>query len=126
VIGVIKLKASYSSFVDEKPGSLRLYYRIKAASPSGEVIYSRVVPVGLSTLASVKFYPNPVQKILIVRTETPVEIRINDGNGKLRLQRQVASGVQLLDLSAIEKGLYIITLYQKDSNSIITEKLLKE
>ena len=126
VIGVIKLKSSYAAFTDEKPALTRNYYRVKAASSKGKAIYSKVAGVNVSRVGSLKFYPNPVQKILIVRTESPVELKISDVSGKMRLSRQIAVGLQLIDVGSLEKGLYIITLYHKESNTVMTEKLLKD
>jgi hypothetical protein len=126
VIGVIKLKALYAAFTDEKPALTKNYYRVKAASSQGKTIYSKVAGVNVSRIGSLKFYPNPVQKILIVRTESAVELKISDVSGKLRMSRQIPVGLQLVDVGSLEKGLYIITLYHKESNTVMTEKLLKD
>jgi len=60
-----------------------------------------------------------------VRSELPVDIQLIDSYGKTRITQKSSGGLQLVDVSLLEKGLYIITLTQKDSNKTFSEKLMK-
>lgn len=127
VIAVIKgLKGqSLFEFTDELPPAINNYYRVKTVFSENQVIYSKIISRGVSDVTFCKFYPNPVEKMLIVRTESPVEIRIIDPLNKVRISKQLDIGLQLIDVNNLEKGLYIITLFQKESNRLITDKLIK-
>jgi hypothetical protein len=127
VIAVIKRSAAKSvfDFTDEMPSKLKNYYRIRTLSDEGRSVYSNIVALGMSSDIFCKFYPNPVEKLLIVRTESPVELKITDAVNKVRINKQMGTGLELLDVSSLEKGIYIISLFQKDSNKMMTDKLIK-
>ena len=73
-----------------------------------------------------KFYPNPVDKVLIVRSELAVEVQIADGYGKPILNEKLPAGLRVVDVSALEPGVYVLTLFQKESGRVVTEKLVKK
>jgi hypothetical protein len=126
-IGLIRGRSLQSTyfFTDENPSSKNNFYRIRVSFPDGKIFYSRIISCGIAPEQFCKFYPNPVERILILRPEATVEIRITDQSGKNRINRLVDQGLQLLDVSALEKGFYVITIYQRQSNRVITEKLVK-
>ncbi|MCG7860345.1 T9SS type A sorting domain-containing protein, partial [Flavihumibacter sediminis] len=68
---------------------------------------------------------NPVDNVLIVRSEQPLDLILSDGNGKVRINLKLQAGLQTVDVSSLDKGLYIITLTQAESGRKITEKLIK-
>ena len=88
-------------------------------------IFSKIISKGIATARFSSFYPNPVEKLLIVRTESPVELKIVDQLNKVRISKQLEMGLQLVDVGSLEKGLYFITLYHKESNRMISDKLVK-
>jgi hypothetical protein len=63
--------------------------------------------------------------MLIVRSEQPLDMVISDANGKSRFTMKLQPGLQTVDVSNLDKGLYIITLTQVESGRKITEKLVK-
>ncbi len=127
VAGVLKkAQGEWSEFLDESPARGKVYYRIKQTSENQLPVYSQTVAVSLSGEAFCKFYPNPVDKVLIVRSELPVDIQIADRFGKQILSTHQEAGLKLVDVSTLEPGMYIITLFQKDANRMITEKLIKK
>jgi hypothetical protein len=127
VIGVIKGNKGQSlfEFTDEKPAHSNNFYRIKTVFSEDVPVYSKIVSKGVSIAQFFKFYPNPVEKYLIVRTESPIELKITDPLNKVRISKQLEVGLQLVDVNSLEKGLYIITVFQKESNRLITDKLIK-
>jgi hypothetical protein len=127
VMAVIKGKIGESNFefTDERPGTSNNFYRVKTSLGDGNDVYSEVVATGVSPVKFCSYYPNPVERFLIMRTESRVEITISDGQGNIRINKKMNPGVEVLDVSSLEKGLYIIRLYQKESNRVIIDKLLR-
>ena len=72
-----------------------------------------------------KFYPNPVDKLLIVRTEHTVDIQILDPSGTVLLSKRLQSGLQVVNVSALEKGVYVLRVTDKESNRAISRQLVK-
>lgn len=127
IAGVLKkTQGEWVEFLDESLSRGRVYYRIKQTSGNQAPVYSQTVAVSLSGEAFCKFYPNPVDKVLIVRSELPVDIQISDKFGKQLFTSHQEAGLRLVDVSSLEPGLYIITLFQKDANRMISEKLVKK
>ena len=126
-IGVLKTGNNIirQEFEDEMPSNGINYYRIKFSPTEGRSKISPVVNASVAGDLSCKFYPNPVDKLLIVRSESPVDIQLTDAYGKTRIIQKSSGGLQLVDVSLLEKGLYIITITQKESNTTMTEKLMK-
>ncbi|MDP4253469.1 MAG: T9SS type A sorting domain-containing protein, partial [Bacteroidota bacterium] len=72
-----------------------------------------------------KFYPNPADKLLIIRTEHVVDIQVIDAIGSIRLAARLQPGIQVVNLSGLEKGVYILRVADKESNRIVSNQLLK-
>jgi hypothetical protein len=64
--------------------------------------------------------------MLIVRSDQSVELIISDGLGKQVLFTKLDAGLRILDVSLLEPGIYFISLYQKEANRIIRDKLIKK
>ncbi|MEJ7767595.1 MAG: T9SS type A sorting domain-containing protein [Chitinophagaceae bacterium] len=127
VIGVIKsdpLKTSFE-FKDEKPVVDKIYYRVRVTGPGKNPLVSKIVAAGSKGSSFCKFYPNPVDRFLIVRTGYAVELQINDMLTTTRIKQQLQPGLQVVDVSLLEKGLYVIIISRRNTNMIITEKLVK-
>ena len=126
-IGVLKTGGSVvrQEFEDEMPVNGINYYRIKFSPTVGNPKISPVANASVAGDLSCKFYPNPVDKLLIVRSESPVDIQLTDAFGQTRIIQKSSGGLQLVDVSLLEKGLYIITITQRDSNRTLSEKLMK-
>lgn len=128
VIGVIKSEAPASSFLefsDDAPPRGKIYYRLKCVSEK-TAFFSEAVSTIILADISCRFYPNPVDKLLIVRSDLPVDIQINDEWGKSFIVTHLEAGLQVLDLSALPSGIYAITLQQKANNKVVTERLVKK
>lgn len=127
MIGVIKVGCLDNSFefVDEKPAVIRNYYRIKMQDHDGRNFYSNTLSAGMTDSTFCKFYPNPVDKLLILRSVYSAVVKISDLTGKPRIIQQLKPGLQTMDVSCLEKNLYIITIYDEESKLFITNKLIK-
>ena len=125
-IGVIKNNAPGDyEFIDDAPLKGKMYYRVKITAGQG-FAYSPVVSAILSGDISCRFYPNPVDKALIIRSDWPVDVQIADKFGQPRLSSRLPAGLKIVDVSSLEPGIYVITLFQKDANRLVTEKLVKK
>lgn len=120
----VLVRNSFYEFEDEQPFTGSNYYRIKYTCADSST-YSLVQSITFKGVFSCKFYPNPVDDMLIIKSEKAVTLFIVDMQGKQRLSKLIAAGIQFVDVSTLEKGYYIITLVQKDENKWITEKLIK-
>jgi hypothetical protein len=128
VIGVIKNGVGADAFVeftDDAPTRGKIYYRVKFTSDK-QVFFSEPLSTTISEDISCKFYPNPVDKMLIIRSDFPVDIEVNDSWGKSFILTHLDAGLRVLDVSALPAGMYVITLQQKNNNKLVTERLVKK
>jgi len=112
-------------FTDDAPPRGKLHYRVKMTNGSRS-FYSTALEATPVSDISLRFYPNPVDKVLIVKTEMGVDVQISDNYGKALIAERIPAGIKVMDVSSLEPGIYVITLIQKDSNRIISEKLIKK
>ena len=125
VLAAIRQNGNQGSFIDEQPLKGSCFYRIRWASPSGSQQYSKTVSSFSGGEMVCKFYPNPVDNMLIVRSEHALDLLLTDAGGKIFTNVKLKSGLQSVDLSTLDKGLYIITLTNLESGQVLTEKLIK-
>ncbi|RYG03615.1 MAG: T9SS type A sorting domain-containing protein [Chitinophagaceae bacterium] len=112
-------------WIDESPAKGKNIYRIKCASKDNRQIYSKCLSVQIAGDISFKFYPNPVDNVLIIRSENPVDIQILDASGKQRLAQSNIQGLHTLNVASLEKGIYVLRLHNKSANTIVQDRLLK-
>ena len=74
---------------------------------------------------SFKFYPNPVDNILIIRSENILDVQIIDAGGKLRISQANVQGLQTINVSSLETGVYVLRLHNRSANTIVQDRLLK-
>jgi len=112
-------------WVDEQPARGRNVYRIRCSYSDGQSRYSKSIMAYVGGNVSFRFYPNPADNILIIRSEQAIDVTIIDGNGRTRITQNLLSGLQLLNISTLEKGVYVIRIYNRQSNTLLQEKLVK-
>jgi hypothetical protein len=101
------------------------FYRIKYTARAGTPVYSKTMQLSLSGVVDFKFYPNPVDKLLIVRTEHTIDLQVIDASGVIRLSKRLQSGIQVVNVSTLEKGVYVLRVTDKESNRAISHQLMK-
>jgi len=101
------------------------HYRIKYTGQSGKQFYTRAIQLSLSGDVDFKFYPNPVDKLFIIRTEHSVEIQVIDAIGSIRFSKRLQPGIQVINASSLERGVYILRVADKESNRVVSNQLLK-
>ncbi|MBL7733874.1 MAG: T9SS type A sorting domain-containing protein [Chitinophagaceae bacterium] len=124
VLNHLSTKPVYQ-WIDDSPKKGKNFYRIRYSSKEGIPVYSPTVVCQIEGYVFFKFYPNPVDQILIVRSDIPIDVIIADGNGKIRVTHPKISGLQTLNVSSLEKGIYIIRFIDRHTNTISQEKLVK-
>lgn len=110
--------------IDESPLPGRSFYRIRT-SVKGKPVYSITLIVYAGADMPYKFYPNPTDNIVIVRSDIPLDVQIVDASGSIRINQPRVQGLQTINVSALEKGIYMIRFTNKVSNTVSIEKLFK-
>jgi Secretion system C-terminal sorting domain len=101
------------------------FYRIKYTARTGSPVYSKIMELSLSGAVDFKFYPNPVDKLFIVRTEHTIDLQVIDAAGAIRLSKRLQSGIQVVNVSSLERGVYILRVTDKESNRAISHQMVK-
>ncbi len=70
------------------------------------------------------FYPNPVQEVLQVNAEVPVELVIGNTLGQTAIITDIPVGESELNLSELNRGLYTISFNYKGKN-LFTRQFVK-
>jgi hypothetical protein len=101
------------------------FYRIKYTERTGAPVYSKTMQLSLSGAVDFKFYPNPVDKLFIVRTEHTIDLQVIDAAGVVRLSKRLQAGIQVVNVSTLEKGVYVLRVTDKESNRAVSHQLVK-
>ncbi|HTI90322.1 MAG TPA: T9SS type A sorting domain-containing protein [Puia sp.] len=101
------------------------FYRIKYTGQSTGISYSKAMQLSLSGDVDFRFYPNPIDKLFIVRTEHSIDLQVLDATGSIRLSKRLQPGIQVINASSLERGVYILRVTDKESNRAISQQLLK-
>jgi hypothetical protein len=127
VITVLNNLARQNIFqwTDDVPKKGRSFYRIRYSYHNGDSLYSRTIPVVIAGFTAFKFYPNPVDHVLIIRTEAPLDVMISDATGRLRISEARIQGLHTINVSSLEKGVYLMRVINKLTNVMSQEKLVK-
>jgi hypothetical protein len=92
---------------------------------NGLSVYSRAMVLSLSGDVDFKFYPNPVDKVFIVRTEHSIDLQILDPAGNIRVSKRLQPGIQVIHVSTLERGVYVLRVTDKESNRAVSQQLVK-
>jgi hypothetical protein len=111
--------------VDAAPPNGSDFYRIKCSPPTGTPTYSKSMPLNVSGKVDFKFYPNPVDKLFIVQTEHIIDLLVLDASGAIRFSKRLQPGIQVVNVSTLEKGVYVLRVTDKESNRAISQQLVK-
>ncbi len=101
------------------------YYRVKYITKSGVFFYSKPLQVSLGSDVDFKFYPNPADKLLIIRSVHDIAVEISDSTGAVRITKQLPAGLQIVNVSCLEKGSYVLKVSDQQGNRFVSQPLLK-
>ena len=121
-------RAADSSFsvTDNAVGSGILYYRVAISGKDGIPAFSNTISTTVNLPGDFRFYPNPVDKLLIIRSTHALKIQVMDANGVLWFSQDVDAGIQIINVSTLQKGSYIIQAKDKETNTVISEQIIKD
>jgi Secretion system C-terminal sorting domain len=128
VVAVLKQLENGTSpteWVDDAPSKGKNIYRVRYAGKSGQQVYTNIASSLITGDTSFRFYPNPVDNILIIRTDSFLDMQIVDGTGKVRVSQNAIQGLQTINVANLEKGLYFLRINNRTTGIITQEKLLK-
>ncbi|MEO6539938.1 MAG: T9SS type A sorting domain-containing protein, partial [Ferruginibacter sp.] len=92
------------------------FYRLKIVDVDGKVTYSAVINISLSANIDVALYPVPaVNNTVTLKTKNQKYLHtmalLIDNNGRMLKQFMINSSQQLIDISDVAKGIYLIKLF---------------
>jgi hypothetical protein len=116
---------SVFSMVDNSVGTGAVSYRIRITGKDGKEQYSKTVNMNSVTDVDFRFYPNPVDKLLIIRSSHPLSVQVQDSYGVVWFTQDVAAGMQIVNVSSLQKGSYLLKATDKSTNAVISEPLVK-
>ena len=118
-------KKSYS-FNDKNENAGNTYYRLKNVDLNGKFTYSEIRTVkGIGFVNDVTVFPNPARsnsKISVVGVTANSSIQLLDFSGKV-LKNMNSNTVNLIDLSGVKNGTYLIRIIDKLTNEVVNKKL---
>jgi hypothetical protein len=116
---------SVFSLEDNMVGAGTVSYRVRIAGKDGKELCSKTVNMNSATAADFKFYPNPVDKLLIIRSAHPLSVQVTDADGMVWFGQDVEAGMQIVNVSVLQKGNYTLKATDKATNTVISEQLVK-
>ncbi len=116
---------SVYTLVDNSSGAGIVSYRIHVTGKDGKEYYSKTLNINSITAGDFRFYPNPVDKLLIIRSTHALNIQILDMYGNVLFGQDVDAGMQIVNVSSIQKGTYILKATDKSTSSVTSEQLVK-
>lgn len=128
VVAVLKQSdiKKMNEWIDDAPPKGRSLYRVKFSGKDGQqAVYSKSAEATIMGDISFRFYPNPVDNILIIRSEAQLDIQILDAVGKQRIAISNLQGLQTLNVTSLEKGIYFLRINNHTTGLITQEKLIK-
>jgi hypothetical protein len=127
MVAALKQPIQGTSFewTDDAPAKGRNLYRIRFDGDDGQPYYSKIVSALIAGDISFRFYPNPVDNILILRSEGALDVQVLDATGKVRLSLNRLQGIQTINVSSLEKGFYYLRINNRSTGVITQEKLVK-
>ncbi len=123
-IGATAADSSYQ-LTDDPAVNHTLAYRIKYLSKEGKLSFSRIIAVSSTVPADFKFYPNPVDKLLIIRTAHPLSIQVMDVYGTVWYTGNLDAGMQIVNVATLPKGNFILKAVDRETNAVSSDQLLK-
>lgn len=112
-------------FIDQNPLQGINHYRVKHLAQEGNALYSAVIPADFGSGNFSRFYPNPADNSLIVQSQCAVDLKIFSNSGTLTLSKLLEKGITALDVSSLEKGVYVMMMTNVHTKNSIRQILYK-
>jgi Secretion system C-terminal sorting domain/Phospholipase/Carboxylesterase len=125
------------TYTDQATAKGSFFYRIKQIDLNGQYTYSSVVKIAKNKEAAVhvKIFPNPFNRQITIGlsriTENTVVVRLVNNDGHVLLKQQyVLNGTEniitLDNVKQIGKGVYYITIQNKDGATLYRSQVVKQ
>ncbi len=123
---VIGEKAAYGNstsnksyyFADNKPLKGKSYYRLKMVDMDGKYTYSITIVITIKPADKLTIYQNPVvEKLAFSISGSATTARLYDMEGKLMMEKKIATGDNQIAVRSLTKGSYILQVY--DNSELI-------
>jgi trimeric autotransporter adhesin len=108
----------------------KYYYRLKMVDNDEKFTYSRVLVENFTGKKSIAIYPTVVtgNQVTVVynKVSGKAEMKILASDGKMvkRMNLNEGSGYEMVDLSGVASGMYVLVL--QDADGIQTSKFIKQ
>jgi len=113
------------TLTDDAPFNGTNFYRVKYSDKTGMFRYSKTVEVAVAANPSFRFYPNPVDKSLIIQIDHLADMEIINSLGAVLLKKQLEPGLQVVNVGMLPKGNYYLRITDKQNNRDMMEHFLK-
>ncbi len=106
------------------------YYAIGVSGLFGDVESDKAIvdfvitDVNEAILNSFNIYPNPASSFVMVTNAENTTIDIRDITGKLMFTKQIVSGNERIDVSELNKGIYIVSM--TNNSGIVSKRMVIE
>jgi hypothetical protein len=105
------------SFIDNDPFSVN-YYRLKEVDLNGKYTYSKILQVNMPQSQALNIIGNPVQNSLQVQVNVSTSqtnyLSIFDFTGRRLKAFNAQKGIQRIDVSALQDGIYVLQMITAD------------
>jgi hypothetical protein len=120
VLNDTQLEATFIIPENASPGLWDLH--VDEMMLTGAFTVNMLIGLGDNLLALVSVYPNPASERMIVENAHGADLAIYSSAGELVVARRIGSGKQIVDVSALPAGVYVVKLLMEGKAKI--EKLL--
>lgn len=107
--GNTNVETTYS-FIHNQPSQGVNYYRLKQNDIDNKISYSKTVKIIIDNISeSWKLYQNPVANgVLEMQLKQDATVSLYNGDGRLVLRKQLATGYQQLSVNSLPAGMYYL------------------
>lgn len=90
------------------------YYRLRARSEFGDVVYSPIILVKDQEESQFSIYPNPTKEVVCIESysDKKFTVIIQDMQGNILREAEYSSNKQMVGLNGLASGLYILQIKQ--------------
>jgi Secretion system C-terminal sorting domain len=100
------------ALTDARPLTGNNYYRLKITDNSGRVTYSHIILVNTGSKGEIVMYPNPARNLVVLNIGKAellnTNITVLDVQEKQVMQQKLMQANEMLDVSALQSGLYFV------------------
>jgi hypothetical protein len=115
------VKYSYSSYVNQT-----IFYRLKVTSVLDQTVYSNTIAItGTASTEQAFFVSTLVQSDITVNAPTNYQYVLNDMNGRVISKGSGLKGMNKINISNQQSGMYILQLFKPDQFRQ-TERIIKQ